>query len=236
MRISATSRSSSVCADTLGAHSFRLDDPGHRDDVVAANDERPRLACRTWDLCVDEHVLDLLRASGEPVTGTPRTYLKAWHVSGDAPVAPADLAVERHRRALEPDVSVLPHRGETGAGVEPLRARCRREQVVQRGRLTLGEAQQVPVGRRMQRAQAREDLGADQAALRVGVRRVAAKPEPVRAAVLLRLLAPELEQRAHDAVLAHRLYSLRGGAGDEPVEHRLDLVRGRVPGGAQTVG
>src|SRR5262249_30582819 len=101
MRISATSRSSSVC-DTLAAHSFRLDDPGHGDDLVAAHDQRPRLACRAGDLCVDEHVLDLLRPSGEPVAGAPGSYLKPWHVRRDPPLAPADFAVERDRRPLEP--------------------------------------------------------------------------------------------------------------------------------------
>src|SRR3954454_17250415 len=103
MRISATSRSSSVC-DTLDANSFRSDDPGHGDDLVAAHDERPRLAGRTGDLCVDENVLDLLRAPGEPVAGAPRTYLKAWPVGRDPPLAPADFAVERDRRPLDPDV------------------------------------------------------------------------------------------------------------------------------------
>src|SRR5438034_1838801 len=114
MRISATSRSSSVC-DTLDAHSFRLDDSRHGDDLVAAHDERPRLAGRTGDLCVDEHVLDLLRPPGEPVAGAPGSYLKAWHVGGDPPVAPAHLAFERDRRALEPDTVVFAHRGQPAA-------------------------------------------------------------------------------------------------------------------------
>src|SRR6478672_3632796 len=131
MRISATSRSSSVC-DTLDANSFRIDDPRHRDDLVAAHDERPRLAGRTGDLCVDEHVLDLLRPSGEPVTGAPGSYLKAWHVGGDPPVAPPNLALERHRCALEPDAAVLAHRRQATPQVEPLRSGRRREQLVER--------------------------------------------------------------------------------------------------------
>src|SRR5689334_19514383 len=102
MRISATSRSSSVCVDTLRAHSFRFDDPRHRDHLVAAHHQGPRLAGRAGDLCVDEHVLDLLRPSGEPVTGAPGTYLKPWHVRGDPPLAPMDFAVERDRSPLEP--------------------------------------------------------------------------------------------------------------------------------------
>ena len=48
-----------------------LDDPGHGDDLVAAHDERPAFAVGAWDLGVDEHVLDLLRAAGEPVAGPP---------------------------------------------------------------------------------------------------------------------------------------------------------------------
>src|SRR5436309_15963514 len=116
MRISATSRSSSVC-DTLDAHSFRLDDSRHGDDLVAAHDERPRLAGRTGDLCVDEHVLDLLRPSGEPVAGAPGSYLKAWQLGRDPPVAPADLAIECDRRPLEPDALVLAHGRQTTAEV-----------------------------------------------------------------------------------------------------------------------
>src|SRR4051794_1385871 len=224
MRISATSRSSSVC-DTLDAHSFRLEDPGHRDDLVAAHDERPRLAGRTRDPCVDEPVLDLLRPSGEPVAGAPGSYLKAWHVGGDPPLAPANLAVERDRRALEPDAAVLAHGREPGAEVEALRAGARGEQRVERRRLALREAAQILVCSRMQLTQPRQDLAPDQATLRVHVRRVRAEGEAVRAAVLLGLRAPEVEQRPHDAVLALRLDPLRAPAGDEPVEHGLDLVR-----------
>src|SRR5262249_61741992 len=102
MRISATSRSSSVC-DTLGAHPLRLDDARDCDNLVTAHHQRPRLAGRAGDLCVDEHVLDLLRPSGEPVAGAPGSYLKPWHVGGDPPLAPADFTVKRDRRALEPD-------------------------------------------------------------------------------------------------------------------------------------
>src|SRR5689334_13342444 len=164
MRISATSRSRSValCVDPL-----RLDDPRHRDDLVAAHDQWPRLAGRTRDLRVDEHVLDLLRPSGEPVAGAPGPYLKAWLVGGDAPRAPAHLAVECDRRALEPDAVVLAHGGDAAAEVEPPRAGRRREQLVERGWLSLREAQQVLLRAGMQSAQARQDLVADEAALRV---------------------------------------------------------------------
>src|SRR2546426_570566 len=106
MRTSETPRSSSVC-DTFDAHSFRLDDARHGDHVVSAHDERPRLACGTGDLRVDEHVLDLLRSPSEPIAGTPGPYLKAWERGGDPPFPPAHLAVERHGRALEPDPVVF---------------------------------------------------------------------------------------------------------------------------------
>src|SRR5438105_1866639 len=148
MRISVTSRSSSVW-DTLGANSFRLDDARNRDDHVPAHDERPRLACGTRDLGVDEHVLDLLRSPGEPVAGTPGSYLKAWQLRSDPPLAPADLAFEGKWCRLEPDTVVLTHRREAATEVEPLRAGGRREQLVQRRRLALREPQQVAVGGRM---------------------------------------------------------------------------------------
>src|SRR5689334_20330851 len=190
MRISATSRSSSVC-DTLDANSFRFHDPRYGDDLVTAHDERPRLACRTGDLCVHEHVLDLLLPSGEPVAGAPGPYLKAWHVGGDTPVAPADLAIERDGRAFEPDIAVLPDRRQPTAEVEPLRARRRRQQLVERGRLSLSKPEQVLVGCGMERAQPRQDLVADQPPLRAGVGAVHAEGEPLPAAVLLCLRTPE---------------------------------------------
>src|SRR6266511_3094989 len=197
MRISVTARSSSVW-DTL---------------------------C-TGDLGVDEHVLDLLRASGEPIAGTPGPYLKAWELRGDPPLAPADLALERHRRALEPDALVLAHRGEAPAEVEPLRACGGCEQLVQRGRLSFRESEQVAIRGRMEGTQARQDLVSDQTALRVAVRGIDPEFEPFLAAVRLGLLSPHSQERTHDAVLAPRPDSLRCTARDEPVQHCLDLVRG----------
>src|SRR6476660_85194 len=120
MRTSETPRSSSVW-DTFDAYSFRFHDVRHCDHVVSAHDERPRLACRPGDLRVDEHVLDLLRSPGEPIAGTPGPYLKAWELRGNAPLAPADLAVERDGSALEPDPVVLTHRSQAVAEIEPLR-------------------------------------------------------------------------------------------------------------------
>src|SRR5437870_4059615 len=169
MRTSLTPRSSSV-ADTLDAHPFRVDDSRHRDDLVPAHDERPRLAFRAGNLRVDENVLDLLAPSSEPVARAPGSYLKAWELRLDAPRAPAHLALQRHGRALQPDAVVLTHRRQAAAEVEPLRADCGREQLVERRRTLLGETQKVPVRRGMQLAQARQDLVADQSPLRVGVR------------------------------------------------------------------
>src|SRR5947209_3468315 len=108
MRTSLTPRSSSVC-DTFDANSFRLDDSGHCDDLVATHDERPRLALRAGNLRVDEHVLDLLAPPGQPVAGAPGSYLKPWQLRLDAPRAPADLAFERNGRSFEPDAVVFAH-------------------------------------------------------------------------------------------------------------------------------
>ena len=88
----------------------------------------------------------------------------------------------------------------------------------------------------MQLAQTRQDLLPDQTALRIAIGLVGPELQPFGTAVLLRLLAPDGEQRAHDAVLAARLDPLRHAARDEPVEDGLDLVGGGVPGGAETVG
>src|SRR6266704_31049 len=93
MRTSLTPRSSSV-ADTLGVHSSRVDDSRHRDDLVPAHDERPRLALRAGNLRVDENVLDLLAPPGEAVACAPGPYLKAWQLGFDAPPSPVNLAVQ----------------------------------------------------------------------------------------------------------------------------------------------
>src|SRR4051812_48769841 len=99
MRISATSRSRSVC-DTLDTHSFRLDDPGHGDAFVPGPGVRPRLAGRPGNFGFDEQFLDFLLSSVKPFPGTPASYLKPWHVGRDPPFAPAPFAVESDRFAL----------------------------------------------------------------------------------------------------------------------------------------
>ena len=71
-------------------------------------------------------------------------------------------------------------------------------------------------------------------ALGLGVRRVDPPRELPLAAVRLRLLAPERKERPHDAVLAPRSDPPRRAARHDAVEDRLDLVRGRVAGGAQS--
>src|SRR3954470_13320080 len=109
IRISPTPRSSSV-ADTLRAHSFRLDDPRHRDDLVTAHHERPAFAVGARDLCVDEHVLDLPRATGEPVAGTPPPHLNPGGRGPDPPPPPVGGAPHLDRPRLEPQTIVLAHR------------------------------------------------------------------------------------------------------------------------------
>src|SRR5690242_11900866 len=88
----------------------------------------------------------------------------------------------------------------------------------------------------MELAQPWHDLVANQPPFRVAVRGVDAEVEPCGVAVRLRLLAPDLEQRAHDPVFALRLDRARDAARDESVQDSLDLVARRVPGSAQAVG
>src|SRR6478672_3889261 len=128
-----------------------LDDPGHGDHVVAAHDERPGFPFRLGDLRVDEHVLDLLLPPGEPVPGPPASYLKPFERRADAPLAPADLALDVDRPALEPQTVVLAHHLAAAAEVDALRADRRREQLGERGRQGLAEvesAEDVRVGSR----------------------------------------------------------------------------------------
>src|ERR1700749_4768956 len=100
IRTSVTARSSSV-ADSL--HLRMLDDAGHGHDLVAAHDERPRLALRARHLRVDEHVLDLAPPTRQAVPGPPSAHSKALEPRGDSPIAPPDLAGQVDRPLLEPE-------------------------------------------------------------------------------------------------------------------------------------
>src|SRR5207344_1747578 len=122
-----------------GPNARRVDDSGHGHDLLAAHDERPRFALGSRDLGVDEHVLDLLAASGEPVAGPPATYLKACELRFNPPPTPADVSVQRDRGLLEPDAVVFADRGEAVAEVDPLRAGARGEEVVELRRALFGE-------------------------------------------------------------------------------------------------
>src|SRR5262245_50007914 len=159
-------------------HAGRVDHPWDGHDLVAAHHERPRLALGTGDLRVDEHVLDLPAAACEAVARPPRSYLKAWPLGLDDPLPPTDGSFKRHRAALEPQPVVLAHRLEAAAQVEPLRPGRRREQLREgrreRGAL-LQRPEQVRVRGRVQAAEQRQDLVADEAALRVCVGRVDAE-------------------------------------------------------------
>src|SRR3954471_2980089 len=143
-----------------------LDHSRHGDDFAPAYDEGPRLALRSRDLRVDEHVLDLLPAPGEPVARSPASYLKACELGFDRPRAPAHAALERHGGLLEPDAVVLAHGGQALAEVDAARALARGEQQVEPGGPLLGHAQQVRLRARVEPAQERQQLVADQAAAR----------------------------------------------------------------------
>ena len=96
-------------------------------------------------------------------------------------------------------------------------------------------AQDVLLGGRMQLAQRGDEAVAGAVAgVRVrGVRGVLAPRQPGLGAPRLGLGAPDREQRAHEppVALAHAQQGAAAGRGGEPVEHRLDLVGGRVAGG-----
>src|SRR5215210_1341082 len=128
IRTSPTPCSTSVC-DTARLDCGVCDDPGHGHDLVAAHDERPAFAVGARDLRVDEHVLDLPGAAGESVAGTPTANPKPWQLGADRPPAPPHLAVEVHRRALEPEPTVLADGVRAAAEVDALRADRRVEKL-----------------------------------------------------------------------------------------------------------
>ena len=79
----------------LRRHAGRLDESQGRRRRRARVRRGPRLAFRPRDLGVDEHVLHLLAAPGEPVARSPASYLKACELGFDRPRAPAHPALER---------------------------------------------------------------------------------------------------------------------------------------------
>src|SRR5256885_6031104 len=127
-RTSPTALSSSVW-DTLHLHVWMVDDARDRDNLVAAHDQRPRLALRPWDLGVHEYVLDLLSSAGESVARPPASYLKASELGLDPPLAPANRTIERDRAALQPEAVVLAGDPHTVAQIEPLRSPPRCDQL-----------------------------------------------------------------------------------------------------------
>src|SRR5438093_9325629 len=131
MRISLTSRSSSLTVtgspldDDEGFPAGSLGDAGHRDDVVAAHDDRPRVPLRPRHLRVHEQILHLLAASREPIAGTARPDLQSGLVGAEAPRPPFDLSFEAQR-------VVLADRANAAAEVTRLRALERGEQLCER--------------------------------------------------------------------------------------------------------
>src|SRR4026207_14202 len=97
-----------------------VDDARDGDDLVPAHDERPRLALRTGDLGVDEHVLDLLRSAGEAIARPPAAYLKAWPRGVNRPPAPANRAFWGAGAGPEPERVVRAHGLEAAAEIETL--------------------------------------------------------------------------------------------------------------------
>src|SRR6476646_4308334 len=232
---SPTARSSSV-ADTSDRHPLRVDDARNGHDVVPAHDERPSFTVGARDLCVDEHVLDLPLAAGETVAGMPPPYYKPCELRLDAPGAPVDRAPKLDRPALEPDPVVFAHGLDSTPEVDAPRSRLRVDQLGKRSRERpplVERPEEVLARCRVHPFEERQDLVADQAARRVRVRRVGPPLEPAVAAVRLRLLAPEAEERPHHAVLATHLDPGGASARGQPKEHRLDLVGERMAGRTQ---
>src|SRR5262249_15205743 len=111
----------------LTAHSFVLDDARHRDNLVSAHDERPRLALRARHLRIDEDVLDLPAPTRQAVSWPPSAHFKPWQLGADHPLPPAHLAGDLYGSLLEPEPLVLAYRLQTAAKVDALGANGRGE-------------------------------------------------------------------------------------------------------------
>src|SRR5581483_1182912 len=225
--------SRTAASRTFDLHIRMLDEAGDGDHLVPADHERPGLALGTGDLGVHEYVLDLLAATCEPVAGPPSSYLKPFGAGADPPDTPAHLARQVDRPALEPKTVVLADGHDAATEVDTARSGGRREEIRELGRhrgARVERAQDVRVRLRVKSAQERQDLVADEAPLRIGVRRVDAERHACGLTVRLRLPAPHVEKRMDDAVRAPRRNPGRGPARREPVHDRLHLVRRRVAG------
>ena len=198
IRTSPTPRSSSVCAH---AHASSL--PAASTIPGTATTSSPRTTSghasrsdRGILASTNTSWIFLLRPASRSPGRQPRT-LRPASVGFDRHGAPADLALERDRRVLEPDAVVLAHGGDAAAEVEARRAVGRRRAArrAPAERSAVGQAEQVPVGGRVELARSSGRISlADQAALRVRVGRVDAEGEALGAAV--RLASPRARARA----------------------------------------
>ena len=186
----------------------RLGDPRHATTSSPRDDERPAVALGSRHLRVHEHILHLLRAAREPVARpagaddeTRRASLSSRHGPAARPRPRAAAVVLAHGPHAAAEVGAASCRRAT-RGARRASPRARAGAAAR----SSASARRFALGARMEPSQQRQDLVADQPALRVGgstSRR--GTRAPCSRAVRLRLVAPEREQRAHDAVLAARL-------------------------------
>ena len=147
----------------------RLRNTGHGDDVVSVHDERPGVAFRARHLGVHEQILHFLAPACEPVARPPAAHLEAGPVRLERPRTPA-------QRSLEPQHVVLANGADAAAEVGRLRSLPAREQPcerpLERARQTrplVCEREERRAGARIEALEQRQDLGADQPALRAGL-------------------------------------------------------------------
>ena len=215
-----------------------LHDPGHGDNLVAANDHRParrarpsatfastktswsffrRPASRSPGRRVRTSSSGVLRSrSSRAPSGRARASSEIAVVLAHRPDPPAQIDATWSRRA----------RRAARAGSPPSRAAA--EDARRRGARCSAPPPGAAGG-----AAARSPPGSGRAACSRFDESVR-NARPALAAVRLGLLAPERQQRTDDAVLAAGLDPARRPARGKPVENGLDLVGGRVPGRAKT--
>ena len=158
-------------------------DTRHHDDLVAAHDERPRLALRPGDLRIDEEILHLLAAPGEPVPGSPPAHAQTRSCAARCARRPSGPAGRARRRPLEPDVGRTPgrprdrRRGRRASSL-PVRRAGRRSlarRAAEAAPASSSAARRFRSAAGWSRRSSGQDLVADQAALRVRVRGVDAE-------------------------------------------------------------
>ena len=152
-------------------------------------------------LCVDEHVLNLLRATGETVARPARADGEAGARALDPPRPERHAPFEADLVVLAYGTDAVAEIGGLRPGVDARRSIERALELARQPWALVRQGEEVLLRARMQPAQQRKHLVADEPALRGCVRRVRRGSRGRARRSSGRVLPPDVEERPYDAVL-----------------------------------